>query len=56
MTPIDQSTYSTLTVSAPAPKVSFFGPPGGDSGPGGGDSGPGGGSMGAENVTPNPQN
>ena len=52
MAPIDQTTYSTLTVTEAAPKVSFFGPP--DGGRDGG--GPNGGSMGAADVTPNPQN
>ena len=46
MAPIDSSTYSTLTVSSPAPKVSLHDEDGGSGGPGGGSGGPGGGGNG----------
>lgn len=53
MKAIDQTTYTTLTVSATAPSVGFFfGPSDGGSGPGSGGGSPGG--MGAEDITPAP--
>lgn len=61
MKDIDTTTYTTLTVSEPAPSVGFwpFGPGGGGGGgPGGGGSGGGGsgspGDSSASDITPNP--